>query len=111
MQAAGASVTALGERWKRTVRPLQVACVVLPAVLFCGLAWIDYQVELERTRVGVTTTTSALAEHAQTVVGTVSLVLAGVLDHIDRQDWATLAVSPETHEFLARLQHELPQVE
>ena len=40
-----------------------------------------------------------------------SLVIARVLDHIEQQDWATLATSLETHEFLDRLRHELPQVE
>jgi signal transduction histidine kinase/ActR/RegA family two-component response regulator len=111
MQAANALVTALGRQWKRTAYPLQVACFVLPALLLVGLAWIDYRVELERTRNDVATTTNALAEHAQTVVETVELVLARVLDHIDHQDWTTLAASPETHDFLARLRRELPQVE
>jgi hypothetical protein len=95
MQAASALVTALGRQWKRAAYPLQVACLVLPALLLVGLAWIDYQVELERTRNDVATTTNALAEHAQTVMETVELVLARVLDHIDRQDWATIAASPE----------------
>ncbi len=111
MQAASALVTALGKQWERTARPLQVACVVFPALLFCGLAWIDYHVERNRTRDEVTVTTAALAEHAQTVVEAVELVLARVLDHIDRQDWTTLGASPETHQFLARLRDELPQVE
>ncbi len=90
---------------------MQVACIVFPALLFGGLAWIDYRIELDRTRNDVATTTNALAEHAQTVVETVELVLARVLDHIDHQDWTTLAASPETHEFLDRLRRELPQVE
>lgn len=111
MQAANALVTALGRQWKRTAYPLQVACFVLPALLLVGLAWIDYRVELERTRNDVATTTNALAEHAQTVVETVELVLERVLDHIDHQDWTTLAASPETYDFLARLRRELPQVE
>ena len=111
LQTAGAFVIALGKRWARAARPLQVASVVFPALLFCGLAWIDYRVEFERTREEVATTTDALAEHAQTVVETADLVLARVLDHIDRQDWATLATSPETHAFLTHLRNELPQVE
>ncbi len=110
-QTAGACVIALGKRWARTVRSLQVACVVFPALLFCGLAWIDYRVELERTREEVATTTDALAEHAQTVAETADLVLARVLEHIDRQDWATLATSAATHAFLTHLRDELPQVE
>jgi two-component system NtrC family sensor kinase len=111
MQAVRALVTAVNRQWKRTAYPLQFACVVFPAVLFLGLAWIDYQVELERTRQEVMTTTGALAEHAQTVIETADLVLARVLDHIDGADWATLRASVDTHRFLARLRDELPQVE
>ena len=111
MRAPTALVTALGRWWQRAAYSLQVACIVFPALLFVGLAWIDYRVELDRTRNDVATTTNALAEHAQTVVETVELVLARVLDHIDHQDWTTLAASPETHEFLDRLRRELPQVE
>jgi two-component system NtrC family sensor kinase len=80
-----------------------------PAVF--GLAWIDYRVELARTRNDVVTATNALAEHARTVVETVDLVIARVLDHIGEQDWAGIAASPDTHEFLHHLRRELPQVE
>jgi two-component system NtrC family sensor kinase len=111
MQAAIALVTTLRNQWKRTAYPLRVACVVFPAVLFCGLAWIDYRIELARTRNDVVTATNAIAEHAQTVVQTVDLVIARVQDHIDRQSWASLATSQETHDFLDRLRRELPQVE
>jgi signal transduction histidine kinase/ActR/RegA family two-component response regulator len=111
LQAARALVAASRAQRRRTAYPLQVACVVFPALLFCGLAWIDYRIELERTRNDVTTATNAIAEHAQTVVETVSLVIARVLDRIDREDWATLAASQETHDFLDRLRRELPQVE
>jgi two-component system, NtrC family, sensor kinase len=96
---------------KSTTHWLRIACVVLPALLFLGLAWVDYRVELARTRNDVVTATNALAEHARTVAETVDLVIARVLDHIGRQDWASIAASPETHEFLDHLRHELPQVE
>jgi hypothetical protein len=111
MQAAGTLLTAITSHWKRTNRPLQIACVALPAALFGGLAWFDHRVEFERTRNDVVTATNAIAEHAQTVVETVDLVLARVLDHIEHQEWATLATSLDTHRFLDRLRHELPQVE
>ncbi len=111
MQAATAFISALRGQWKRTAYPLQIACVVFPAILFSGLAWIDYRVEAERTRDAVATTTAALAEHAQAVVETADLVLARVLDHIAGQDWTTLATSRETHDFLLHLQQELPQLE
>ena len=87
MRAPAALVTALGSQWRRAVHSLQVACIVFPALLFGGLAWIDYRVELDRTHNDVATAANAIAEHAQTVVETVQLVLARVLDHIDRQTW------------------------
>ena len=111
MQAATAFIAALRGQWKRTAYPLQIACVIFPAILFSGLAWIDYRVEVERTRDAVATTTGALAEHAQAVVETADLVLARVLDHIAGQDWNTLATSRETHDFLLDLQQRLPQLE
>src|SRR4051812_19971855 len=110
MRAPTALVTALGRWWQRSAHSLQVACIVFPVLLFAGLAWIDYRVELDRTHNDVATTTNALAEHAQTVVETVQLVLARVLDQIEHQVWTTLAASRETHEFLDRLRRELPQV-
>jgi signal transduction histidine kinase/ActR/RegA family two-component response regulator len=111
MHSIGARVAALGTRWRRKARPLRIACVVFPALLFGGLAGMDYRLELQRTRNDVVTATAALAEHAQTVIETVELVLARVLDRVSGQDWATLARSSETHDFLARLRDELPQVE
>jgi signal transduction histidine kinase/ActR/RegA family two-component response regulator len=97
--------------WRRVVTPLQVACVVFPAALFGGLAWIDYQVESERMRDEVAATTGVLAEHAQTMVETADLVLTRVLDQIAGQDWAEIAASPRTHAVLLRLERELPQIE
>lgn len=96
---------------RRTTYPLRVACVILPALLFGGLAWIDYRIELDRTRNDVATTVNAIAEHAQTVMETADLVIARVLEHIDNSDWDLLAASQETHDFLAHLRRELPQVE
>jgi signal transduction histidine kinase len=111
MQRLRAYAAILGRLRSRVTHPLRAACVVLPAVLFGGLAWIDYRVELARTRNDVVTTSNALAEHARTVAETVDLVIARVLDHIDRHDWTTLATSLETHQFLDHLRQELPQVE
>jgi signal transduction histidine kinase len=111
IKAASLRTGLLGKPSNRITNPLRVACVVFPAALFFGLAWVDYREELARTRNDVATATNALAEHARTVVETVNLVLARVLDHVDHQDWATLAGSPDTHEFLDQLRRDLPQVE
>src|SRR3984885_5759686 len=110
-KAASLRTGLLGKPSNRITNPLRVACVVFPAALFFGLAWVDYREELARTRNDVATATNALAEHARTVVETVNLVLARVLDHVDHQDWATLAGSPDTHGFLDQLRRDLPQVE
>ncbi len=110
MSAAPSSSGATGAPWNRIARPLRLACTVLPALLFGGLAWIDYGLELERTRDDVITS-NAVAEHARTVVETADLVISRVLNHIDRQDWPTLASTPGIHEFLDQLRHELPQIE
>ena len=96
IKAASLRTGLLGKPSNRITNPLRVACVVFPAALFFGLAWVDYREELARTRNDVATATNALAEHARTVVETVNLVLARVLDHVDHQDWATLAGSPDT---------------
>ena len=111
MQAAIALVTALRNQWKR--RPTRCG---LPAWSFrrcCSAAWRGSTTgsSSRRTRNDVATATNAIAEHAQTVVETVDLVIARVQDHIDRQSWASLATSRETHDFLDRLRRELPQVE
>ena len=111
IKAASLRTGLLGKPSNRITNPLRVACVVFPAALFFGLAWVDYREELARTRNDVASATNALAEHARTVVETVNLVLARVLDHVDHQDWATLAGSPDTHEFLDQLRRDLPQVE
>jgi two-component system NtrC family sensor kinase len=111
MQADAAPAVRPGKSRKLTARLLRIACVVLPAVLFGGLSLIDYRLEAARTRNDAMTASNAVAEHARTVVETVDLVIARVLDHIGEQDWPTLATSLETHVFLDRLRHELPQVE
>ena len=111
IKAASARTSLLGKPSNRITNPLRVACVVFPAALFLGLAWVDYREELARTRNDVATATNALAEHARTVVESINLVLARVLDHIDNQDWTTLTGSLDTHEFLDQLRHDLPQVE
>jgi two-component system NtrC family sensor kinase len=111
MQAARALVTVLGDLWIRTAYPLQAACIVLPAILFVGLARVDYQIERDHVQEDVATTSAALAEHAQTVVQTADLVLGRVLEHIGTMDWRDLADTRATHDFLVHLQRQLPQVE
>jgi hypothetical protein len=111
MKLASDRAVQSGRHWNRVTYPLRAACVLLPALLFFGLAWIDYREELARTRNDVETAVNAVAEHARTVIETTSLVLARVLERIDQQNWQALATSLDTHDFLDRLRRELPQVE
>ncbi|HLZ78045.1 MAG TPA: response regulator [Sphingomonas sp.] len=111
MPADQSSSSAIGAPWNRIARPLRLACIVLPALLFGGLAWVDYWLELQRTRVDVITSVNAVAEHARTVMETANLVISRVLNHIDQQTWPALATTRETHEFLDQLRQELPQIE
>lgn len=101
-----------GRAWlPQYLRPLTVACLLLPALVFGSLAWLDYHRETANARTYVVGTANTLAEHAQAVLETANLALARMLDHTDGQDWTTLAQSPRTHAFLARLKGELPQFE
>ena len=111
MSADPSSSSATSAPWNRIARPLRLACIILPALLFGGLAWVDYWLELDRTHADIITSTNAVAEHARTVMETADLVITRVLNHIDQQTWQTLATTPQTHEFLAQLRHELPQIE
>ena len=62
IKAASARAGLLGKPSNRITNPLRVACVVFPAALFFGLAWVDYREELARTRNDVATATNALAD-------------------------------------------------
>jgi signal transduction histidine kinase/CheY-like chemotaxis protein len=92
-------------------RTLLVLASLTPLLLFAGFAWFDYEAEVSRARDNVAKTTIALGEHVQKVVETADLVLARVLDHVQGNDWETIAHSRSVHDFLAGLKSDLPQVE
>ena len=96
---------------RRGLRPLAVASVLLPIVAFGTLLWLDHESEAARAREAVFSTADALAEHAQKVLETTDLVLARVQDRFRGVDWQTLATDRNAHEFLVKLQRELPQIE
>jgi two-component system NtrC family sensor kinase len=111
MQTILSQVTSLHARYRRASRPLLLLSIVLPWLLFGAFALSDYRGHTEGAREQIGATTDALAEHAQTVVETADLALARVLDHVQDQDWQTIAGSAETHDFLLSLKQELPQLE
>ena len=60
------------------LRPALLVAALAPLLLFVGIAWFDYRLEVSRTREHAAATADALAEHAQKVVETVDLVLARI---------------------------------
>ena len=92
-------------------RPLLVAAIILPASVFVAAAAFDFRSERQQVRGEVLATSSALAEHAQTVVETTDLVLARVLDRVARMGWSEIGSSRDLHDFLQGLKQGLPQIE
>jgi signal transduction histidine kinase/ActR/RegA family two-component response regulator len=88
-----------------------LVAAMMPILLLIAFAWFDYVQVRSRARDHVLTTTGALAEHAQKVIETVDLTLARMLDHVDNEDWGTIAESREIHDFLYQLEEQLPQVQ
>ena len=104
-------VARLGEHSRLSSRLLLAGSVLIPAALFLGAAWLDYQATLTRAREYVVTTTNALAEQTQGALQTANGILARSLDHIDGLDWQTIGKSREVHDFLAKIDRELPLVQ
>ena len=104
-------MTRLSEYSRLSSRLLFAGSILIPAALFAGAAWLDYQATLTRAREYVVTTTNALAEQTQEALQTASAILARTLDHIDGMDWQTIGRSREVHDFLAKIDRELPLVQ
>jgi signal transduction histidine kinase/ActR/RegA family two-component response regulator len=111
MRTVAARTAALTSDLGRAARPLLLLAAAVPFLLLGGFAWFDYDTERDNARTHVAETTDALAEHAQKVVETANLVMARVLDHIQGRDWDAFGSTRETHDFLASLKQELPQLE
>jgi signal transduction histidine kinase/ActR/RegA family two-component response regulator len=111
MRTVAARTAMLTSDLGRAARPLLLLAAAVPLLLLGGFAWFDDNAERNNARSHVAETTDALAEHAQKVVETANLVLARVLDHVHGRDWAAFGSSRETHDFLASLKQELPQIE
>ena len=94
-----------------SARPLLVAAVIVPITIFVMAAVFDYRAERNLVRNQIMATSTALAEHAQTVVETADLVLARVLDRTEGTGWDEIRTSPALHEFLLQSKDGLPQIE
>jgi signal transduction histidine kinase/ActR/RegA family two-component response regulator len=92
-------------------RLLLAGSVLIPAALFLGAAWLDYQATLTRAREYLVTTTNALADQTAEALQTAGVILARVLDRVDGMDWQSIDKSREVHDFLAKIDQELPLVQ
>jgi signal transduction histidine kinase/ActR/RegA family two-component response regulator len=101
----------VSKRRGRSSKLLLLLSGAIPAALFLFAAWFDYRAVNARAREYVLTTTDALAEQTQEALETANQVLARTLDHIDGMDWQTINSSREVHDFLARINHELPSTQ
>ena len=91
-------------------RPLLIAAVVVPASVFIVAGAFDYRREHQEVRNQVLATSTALAEHAQTVIETTNLVLARLLDRLAGMDWDAIRQSEDLRRFLMAVKEGLPQL-
>ena len=102
--------TANNRTWQKSKLLLWVSAVI-PVALFLLAAWFDYQAVTARAREYVVTTTNALAEQTAEALQTANQVLGRTLDHIAGMEWETINSSRDVHDFLARIDRELPSVQ
>ena len=94
-----------------SLRVLIIGSVLIPALMFVAVAWIDYRATEARARAYVVVATDALAEQTKQALQTANLVLARTLDHVQGMDWPAIDHSHEMHDFLAGIVRELPLVQ
>jgi signal transduction histidine kinase len=87
----------------RLLRWLVVAVAIVPVVLFCGAAWLNYVEAFSAARGRVTNSTNAINQHAQKVFETAELILGQIAERTDDMDWPTIASSAELHRMLQDL--------
>jgi signal transduction histidine kinase/CheY-like chemotaxis protein len=85
--------------------------VLIPAMLFAAIAWIDYRATTARARDYVIVATNALAEQTGQALQTADLILARTLDRVDGMSWPAISGSRQVHEFLAGIVAETPLVQ
>jgi len=90
---------------------LILGSLLIPAVLFLGVAWLDYRATTGRAREYVVVAANALAEQTNEALQTAGVILARTLDRVEGRDWSAIAGSREVHEFLARIDHEMALVQ
>jgi two-component system, NtrC family, sensor kinase len=90
---------------------LVLAAVLLPAMMFAGVAWQDRKSVLNAAERNVLSTVQIFEENAHNVFGTHKLVAAMLNDHIRGLSWQEIAASQALHEYLAGIVHANPQIQ
>jgi hypothetical protein len=77
-------------------RLLFVGSIVLPAVLFLGVAWLDYEATTARAREYVITTTNALSEQTkQALQASLSIPMDSIPPAAVRSRWSHMTIARE----------------
>jgi two-component system, NtrC family, sensor kinase len=99
----------------QTTRPLfrglVLGALLLPAMMFAGVAWQDRKSVLNAAERNVQSTVQIFKENAHNVFGTHKLVAAMLNDHIRGLSWQTIATSRALHEYLAGIVQANPQIQ
>ncbi|MGA8758914.1 MAG: ATP-binding protein [Stellaceae bacterium] len=99
------------KRARFSAKILILGSIIIPAMLFLAVAWLDYRATTGRAREYVVVATNALAEQTKEALQTASLILARTLDRVDGMDWPAIDNSREVHEFLAKIARQTPLVQ
>jgi two-component system NtrC family sensor kinase len=90
---------------------LIVAAVVVPALLFAVVAWLDRAAVLRQAMQNSRYVAGIYAEHARNVFQTHRLVARMVDEHIRGMTWPEIADSAELNRYLAEIVQDYPQVQ
>ncbi|WP_448202532.1 ATP-binding protein [Azospirillum sp. sgz302134] len=97
-------------RMLRLLRVLLAASVLVPTLLFAGIAWRDYQAVVAQTERNMHKTLQVLHEHMLKVFDTVEQVLDRVDERTRGMEWDEIARSEALSIYLKTLSDELPQL-
>jgi len=94
----------------RLLRVLLAASVLVPLLLFAGIAWREYRVVVAETERTMHKTVQVLHEHMHKVFDTVQQVLDRVDERARAMEWNDIAQSEPLHLYLKTMVDELPQL-
>ncbi len=91
-------------------RRLLAAALLLPALLFVGVAWHDRTIVLDDTKKDVLHTVTIFEQHARNVFETHALVAAQINERIRGMGWGEIASSEKLRQDLKSVAESYPQV-